>query len=212
MAMLKIPDHGLICPLCGCSTVSVDGAIDVNAREIDDSAVITCTACHFKDNGNVFTETDPAAQTLDILSHYDITVPIKVPSYTELVRDYIDACVREVADSLEGEYCPKSDADLICDKLSTYLENLFAKSIVERREKEQTVTIKTPFGTLMATPSDHFDDVPDALNVTLDNAPVVTIRPAEHAIYVIGWNDNQPDADDAYTRPYYVYSKERGNE
>lgn len=212
MTMLKIPDHGLICPLCGCSTVSIDGAIDVNAREIDDSAVITCTACHFEENGNVFTETDPVAQTLDVLARYDITAPTKVPSYSELVRDYIDAYVREVADSLEGEYCPKSDANLVCDKLSTYLENLFAKSIVEHREKGQTVTIETSFGMLTATPSDHFDDVPDALNVTLDDAPVVTIRPSEHSIHVIGWDDNQPDANEAYTRPYHVYSKERDNE
>ena len=77
---------------------------------------------------------------------------------------------------------------------------------------EQTVTIETPFGMLMATPSDHFDDVPDALNVTLDDAPVATIRPSDHSIYVIGWDDYQPDANEAYTRPYHVYSKECGNE
>jgi len=212
MTMLKIPDHGLVCPLCGCSTVRVDGAIDINAREIDDSAVVTCTACHFEENGNVFTETDPAAQALDIFARYDIAAPTKVPSYAELVRDYIAAYVREVADSLEGEYCPKSDADLVCDKLSTYLENLFAKSIVEHREKEQTVTIETPFGTLMATPSDYGNDVPEALNVTLDDAAVVTIQTTERALYVIGWDDNQPDSDEAYTRPYYVYSKEQGDE
>lgn len=195
---MHIPDHGLICPVCGCTTLAVDGTCDLTAREIDDDATVTCKNCQETGDPAYFAHVpDTVEAARAVCAHHEVPLDTHCATVAALVESYLDARVPDLYDTLRDVGgCSKSTADAVCDAWATCIHNATESITLTSRD------IPAPeSGTLQVCAARTDKESWAGIDVFIDGAlvtpaPVVTVAYDEdaQALAIDIWTSDATDA------------------
>ena len=199
---MLIPDHGLICPVCGCTTLTIDGTFDLATREIDDAATVTCQNCQETGNPAYFAHVPDTVETARaVCAHHEVPLDTNCVTVDALVESYLDARVPDLYDTLRDVGgCSKSTADAVCDAWATCVHDATERIALTSRD------IPAPEGGTLRVCAARTDKESRAgIDVFVDGtltrpAPVVTVAydPDAQALAIDVWTSDDVDAPTTY--------------
>lgn len=119
--MIELPFENVRCPLCGCSSFKVNGAIDPLHQEVDENAEFVCENCGERFSPSVLATTDKDARNRMLLENADVPLP----AYTSL-EAFVDEAVNSFSEDLYYTLCdsgPKNRADALSAIYAEMLRN-----------------------------------------------------------------------------------------
>lgn len=195
---MHIPEDGLVCPVCGCTTLDVAGAFDLVAGEVADDATLTCESCHESGAPDLFAHHPHSIEAAYALcARHEVPIDCATSTVDDIVESYLDARADDLFDTLRDiGGCDKMIASAVVDAWERCVRHEAGRATLT------TDPIPTPSEgnvRVCATRCDH--ESPTGIDVYLDGAdvnaaPVVTVAkdPDDPTTLVIDvWSSDAQD-------------------
>lgn len=187
----------LRCPVCGCTTLKLEGSIDTKANQIDsDQSTLTCYNCGEEGNVAYFTNSDHIENAQRVLMANDVPCP-NFTDLNQFIADALDLMCTDIYDSKLADCYSRTRADGIAAAYRTIAQDQI-KHLINR------ISVETFAGTLTASPTDIIC-MQKGIDIQLNGEAVCTIAEDidqdtetinQNRLEVYGWNAANSDAID----------------